>query len=183
MTDALSYQHRDCDAAIKADNLDGACPGCGGPEPGTEPVTVTVPGYPTVDDALTVTYHSQDERGRAQRLAAAMHGGDWDVLRDWEQEISARTARDWLSAAEHAGLVPSAADLVLAVDGLDVAAETKRDATEDCEQCEALAVAAWGAVVAPSCDTCKHRLATAAAYDLAAERLRAAQGATVGAGG
>lgn len=31
MADALSYQHRDCDAAIQADNLAGACPGCGGP--------------------------------------------------------------------------------------------------------------------------------------------------------
>jgi hypothetical protein len=32
MTDSLSYRHRECDAAIQAGNLAGACPGCGGPE-------------------------------------------------------------------------------------------------------------------------------------------------------
>ena len=31
MTETPTYQHRDCDAAVVAGDLAGACPGCGGP--------------------------------------------------------------------------------------------------------------------------------------------------------
>jgi Zn finger protein HypA/HybF involved in hydrogenase expression len=182
-SDEPVYRHRDCDAAIQADNLAGACPGCGGPAPGGE-VRISIPSA-----GLVATYASQAERDRALRLAQARQqlacedlaiaapggGRPWNALNDYNRETAALEARDWLRAAGHAGLIPSAADLILAVDALDGHAETKRDHADGCLDCQAHTIIL---TAAPACDTCKSRLATAAAYDEAAERLRAAQPVT-----
>ena len=74
-------------------------------------IRVPIPG-----SGVVITYTSQGERDRSQRLAEARqqlaHEGrflpTWQELTDYERTMSELEARNWLRAADRAGLLAPA---------------------------------------------------------------------------